>query len=99
TKKTNAKTNNPSLPLPENSISSEGADINLFEEEFNDEFLQINIEAVNMELENELAINQFFDIRMLERNQMNITEEGLVNSQRPTSNTNDDWSVNNIMLC
>ncbi|CAG8842943.1 17289_t:CDS:1, partial [Racocetra persica] len=78
------------LPLSENSISSEGANINLFEEEFNDEFLQINIEAVNIELENELAINQFFDIRMLERNQMNITEEGSVNSQRPTSNTNND---------
>ncbi|CAG8848340.1 12943_t:CDS:1, partial [Racocetra persica] len=54
------------LPLSENSINSEGADTNLFEEEFNDKFLQINIEAVNIKLEDELAINQFFDIRMLE---------------------------------
>ncbi|CAG8570492.1 9994_t:CDS:2, partial [Dentiscutata heterogama] len=44
------------------AINSEGDNVDLFEEEINDEFLQINIEAVNMEMENELAIEQFFDI-------------------------------------
>ncbi|CAG8849974.1 7210_t:CDS:2 [Gigaspora margarita] len=33
--------------------------------EFNDEFLQLNIEAVNMKMSNKLAIEQFFDIGML----------------------------------
>ncbi|CAG8853397.1 13811_t:CDS:1, partial [Gigaspora margarita] len=41
-------------------------EIDLFEKEFNDEFLQLNVEAVNMEISNELAIEQFFNIEMLE---------------------------------
>ncbi|CAG8535450.1 16435_t:CDS:2 [Dentiscutata heterogama] len=50
----------------EDSINSENANIDLFEEEFNEEFSQINIEATNLEMENELAIEQFFNIGMLE---------------------------------
>ncbi|CAG8669052.1 12305_t:CDS:2, partial [Cetraspora pellucida] len=66
----------------EDSINSENANIDLFEEEFNEEFSQINIEATNLEIENELAIEQFFNIGMLERNQENIIEDySVVNSQ------------------
>ncbi|CAG8760888.1 17680_t:CDS:1, partial [Racocetra persica] len=66
---------------------------------FNDEFLQINVEAVNMEMSNELTIEQFFDIRMLERNQEEIIEnDQIINPQRPTSNTNKDWSVDDIFF-
>ncbi|CAG8683993.1 10592_t:CDS:2, partial [Racocetra fulgida] len=69
------------------------ADLDLFEGEFNDKFLQINVETVNIEMGNELAIEQFFDIGMLERNQKEIIEnDQIINSQRPTSNTNEDWS-------
>ncbi|CAG8786243.1 12957_t:CDS:1, partial [Racocetra fulgida] len=50
----------------EDSINSENVNIDLFEEEFNEEFSQINIEATNLEIENELAIEQFFNIGMLE---------------------------------
>ncbi|CAG8435299.1 4131_t:CDS:2 [Scutellospora calospora] len=78
----------------EDSINSENANINLFEEEFNEEFSQINIEATNLEIENELAIEQFFNIGMLDRNQENIIEDySVVNSQRPTNSTNEDWSL------
>ncbi|CAG8842362.1 8002_t:CDS:1, partial [Gigaspora margarita] len=77
--------------LFENSINSKSASIDLFEKEFNEEFLQINVETTNMEVENELAIEQFFDIGMLEQNQENITEDNLVNSQRSTDSTNEDF--------
>ncbi|CAG8846204.1 14312_t:CDS:1, partial [Gigaspora margarita] len=76
--------------LFEDSINSESSNIDLFEEEFNEEFLQINVEATNMEVKNELAIEQFFDIGILEQNQENITEDNSVNSQRPTDSTNED---------
>ncbi|CAG8848173.1 43229_t:CDS:1, partial [Gigaspora margarita] len=73
------------------NINSEGTDIDLFKREFNDEFLKINVKAVNMEMNNELAIEQFFNIEMLERNQKNIIEDDqIINSQRPTSKTNKD---------
>ncbi|CAG8851227.1 37613_t:CDS:1, partial [Gigaspora margarita] len=41
------------------------ANIDLFEEVLNKEFLQINIEATNIKMENELVIEQFFDIEIL----------------------------------
>ncbi|CAG8731422.1 19087_t:CDS:2, partial [Dentiscutata erythropus] len=72
------------------NINSEDANIDLFERELNNEFLQINIEVVNMEMNNELAIEQFFDIGMFEQNQDIIENDQIINSQRPTSNTNED---------
>ncbi|CAG8555114.1 9938_t:CDS:2, partial [Racocetra fulgida] len=85
--------------LFENSINSEGADVNIFENEFNEEFLQINVEAANMEVRNELAIEQFFSIRMLKQNREDMIEEdSVVNPQRSTSSTNEDWSVDDIFF-
>ncbi|CAG8712819.1 6674_t:CDS:1, partial [Racocetra fulgida] len=77
--------------LFENSINSEGTDVDIFKDEFNEEFLQINVEAANIEVENELAIEQFFNIRILKQNRKDMIEEdSVVNPQRPTSSTNKD---------
>ncbi|CAG8832668.1 19110_t:CDS:1, partial [Gigaspora margarita] len=66
---------------------------------FNNKFLQINVKAVNIKISNELAIEQFFDIGMLKQNQKDIIEENqIINSQRSTSNTNKDWSVDDIFF-
>ncbi|CAG8749464.1 19992_t:CDS:1, partial [Dentiscutata erythropus] len=46
---------------------------------------------MNIEMENELAIKQFFDIGMLKRNQKDtIKNNSVVNSQRSTNSTNED---------
>ncbi|CAG8627764.1 30119_t:CDS:1, partial [Racocetra persica] len=82
------------------NLETEDADIDLyFEKEFNKEFLQINVEAVNIETNNELAMSHFFNLRLFEQNQKDVVEDSsTINSQRPTNNINIDWLVDDIFF-
>ncbi|CAG8845489.1 39235_t:CDS:1, partial [Gigaspora margarita] len=55
---------------------TEYADVDpFFEEEFDDELLQINIEEVSIDMNNKLAIEKFFNIRTFEWNQEEIVKK------------------------
>ncbi|CAG8778312.1 37_t:CDS:1, partial [Racocetra persica] len=87
--------------LLEDSTSNDIESANVdpyFEEEFDDEFLQINVEEINMTVinENGLAINNFFDIGMSEQDQMEISEKNLTTYSQRTTNSGEDWSIDDI---
>ncbi|CAG8577388.1 14778_t:CDS:2, partial [Dentiscutata heterogama] len=83
----------------EDSINNdiEGANNDPYFEELDEEFLQISVEEVNMEVndENELAINNFFNINSFEQNQIEISEENLAAYSQRSINTGDIKSEDN----
>ncbi|CAG8717812.1 5533_t:CDS:2, partial [Cetraspora pellucida] len=97
--KKNPKENN--QDLSDNSdIGSANVDL-YFEEEINEEFLQISVDEVNIEAENinELAINDFFSIETFERSQVRTDEGNLAASfQRPIGSVEEDWSIDDIFF-
>ncbi|CAG8620136.1 1746_t:CDS:1, partial [Dentiscutata erythropus] len=63
----------------------------------NEELLQINDEAVNIDINNELAIEKFFNIKMFEQNLKKTDEDNSATySQRPTTRTDENWSIDDI---
>ncbi|CAG8507009.1 18845_t:CDS:2 [Gigaspora margarita] len=78
---------------------TEYTDINpSFKEEF-DELLQINVEKISMDMDmnDELSIEKFFNIRTFEQNQEEIVKRSLdTYSQRHITSIDEDWSVDNI---
>ncbi|CAG8569424.1 4449_t:CDS:2 [Dentiscutata heterogama] len=85
----------------ENSMNNnvENADANpYFKEELDEEFLQISINEVNMEMnnENKLAINTFFNADTFEQNQIETDNENLVTYYQRPANSVEDWSIDDI---
>ncbi|CAG8710247.1 12296_t:CDS:1, partial [Dentiscutata erythropus] len=66
--------------------------------ELDEEFLQISIDEVNMEVndENELAINNFFNADTFEQNQMETDNENLVTYYQRPANSVEEWSIDDI---
>ncbi|CAG8473491.1 30365_t:CDS:2 [Gigaspora margarita] len=82
-----------------NTSQTKYADVDSFFEEKFDELLQINVEEVSMDINNELAIERFFDIRTFEQNQEEIVKRSLDTcSQRHITRVDEDWSVDDIFL-
>ncbi|CAG8852618.1 25218_t:CDS:1, partial [Gigaspora margarita] len=83
--------------LLENSINDTNQTPNIpililfFEEEFDDELLQINVKEVSIDMNNKLVIEKFFNIRTFEWNQEEIVEKNLdTYSQRHITSIDED---------
>ncbi|CAG8749641.1 26940_t:CDS:1 [Dentiscutata erythropus] len=94
TKKSKEKNQN----LLENSMNNNTEYTNVdpfFEEEF-DELLQIDIEAVSIDMNNESVVENFFDIKTFEQSQ-GISKENLDTSfQRHITSADRDWLIDDI---
>ncbi|CAG8557975.1 13225_t:CDS:2 [Dentiscutata erythropus] len=84
--------------LLENSMNNNTEYTNVdpfFEEEF-DKLLQIDVEAVSMDMNNKSVVENFFNVKTFEQSQ-GISEESLdTSSQRHITSANGDWSIDDI---
>ncbi|CAG8800562.1 25081_t:CDS:1, partial [Dentiscutata erythropus] len=76
---------------------TEYTNVDPFFKEFDDELLQINVEEVSIKMNNELAVEKFFDIRTFELNQEEkVKKNSNTYSQRHITSIDKDWSIEDI---
>ncbi|CAG8637369.1 25768_t:CDS:2 [Dentiscutata erythropus] len=84
-----------SLPVDDSLIIDiEDTNIDFYlEEEFDKEPLQFGVELEDIDIEDGLTIENFFNIQMYEQNQKETIERSSIDYSQPPTSTTEDWSI------
>ncbi|CAG8472487.1 7406_t:CDS:1 [Dentiscutata heterogama] len=75
------------LISPTNLVNTEDSSIDLFEEEEFEKPLEFEVEAVNITIDDELVIDEFFDISIFEQQEQEVVDESsTIHSQNSINN-------------
>ncbi|CAG8718552.1 26935_t:CDS:2 [Dentiscutata erythropus] len=95
-----AASSTPKSPSPTNLVNianTEDSGIDLFKEEEFEEPLEFEVEAVNIDINDELVMDEFFDIGIFEQLEQEVVDESSMIHFQNSINT-EDWLIDDIFF-